>query len=71
MPHVAVTMQPGRDEKIKSDLAKKIQLLVSEEMNLDPKVVSVSVADIAKEDWSDHVQQFPDASMFIKPGTEK
>ncbi len=68
MPHVAVTMQPGRSEEIKTNLAKKIQALVCEEMNLDESVVSVSIEDVAKEDWLDNVRQFPEEAMIIKPG---
>lgn len=66
MPHVAITMFPGRDRKIKAALAEKVQKLVASELGIDKKVVSVSIEDVEKEDWNDSLKRFPAESMFIK-----
>ena len=61
MPHVAITMIPGRDEETKLALAKKTQeFLVGE--------LSVSIQDIPMEDWQKSMEQFPDDIMYVKPG---
>lgn len=66
MPHVAITMFPGRDRKIKAALAEKVQKFVASELGIDKKVVSVSIEDVEKEDWNDSLKRFPAESMFIK-----
>lgn len=68
MPHIAVTMFPGRNEKQKAALAKKLQTFVAEELSIDEKVVSVSVEDIQKEGWTDSMTKFTDDILFVKPG---
>lgn len=50
MPHIAVTMYPGRDEEIKSRFAEKLAAFVAEELGISPSVVSVSVAEVEKQD---------------------
>ena len=66
MPHVAITMFPGRDRKIKAALAEKVKKFVAAELGIDKKVVSVSIEDVEKEDWNDSLKRFPAESMFIK-----
>lgn len=68
MPHIAVTMIPGRNDGQKAALAQKLQDFVAEELSLDKKVVSVSVEDIQKEDWADSMKKFTDDVLFVKPG---
>lgn len=68
MPHVAITMIPGRDDKIKQALALKTQAFLVQELGINPKFVSVSIQDIPKEDWGKSMEQFPDEIMFVKPG---
>ena len=68
MPHIAVTMYPGRTTEQKLKLAKKIQSLVIEELGVDSKVVSVSVEDIPQDKWKDNIAQFPNDVMYIKSG---
>lgn len=67
MPHIDITMYPGRNAEIKAKLAKKVQDCVSEELGIPKEVVSVSVGDIEKENWEEHVKSFPEENMFIKP----
>lgn len=68
MPHVAITMIPGRDNETKQALALKTQAFLVRELGIDPKFVSVSIQDIPKEDWNQSMEQFPDEIMFVKPG---
>ncbi|MGN1157099.1 MAG: 4-oxalocrotonate tautomerase family protein, partial [Agathobacter sp.] len=49
MPHIAITMIPGRDEDAKRRLAKKAQELLIKELGVDSKYVSVSIQDIPME----------------------
>lgn len=68
MPHMAITMIPGRDDKTKQALALKAQAFLVKELGIDPKFVSVSIQDIPKEEWAESMKQFPDQIMFVKPG---
>lgn len=68
MPHVAITMIPGRDNETKQALALKTQAFLVRELGIDPKFVSVSIQDVPKEDWNQSMEQFPDEIMFVKPG---
>lgn len=68
MPHVAITMIPGRDDETKQALALKTQAFLVQELGIDHKFVSVSIQDIPKEDWGKSMEQFPDKIMFVKPG---
>ena len=61
-------MIPGRDNKTKQALALKTQAFLVQELGIDPKVVSVSIQDIPKENWDKSMKQFPDDIMFVKPG---
>jgi len=68
MPHIAITMIPGRNREEKAALAKKVQMFLVEELNLDAKYVSVSIEDIPKEHWNDSMNTIPAEIMFVKPG---
>ena len=68
MPHVAITMIPGRDEETKRILAQKAQEFLVRELGIDPKFVSVSIQDVPTEDWAKSMEQFPDDILFVKPG---
>ena len=68
MPHIAITMIPGRDDKTKAELAKKVQQLLIDELGVQPKFVSVSIEDIPMADWADSMKRFSSDIMFIKPG---
>ena len=67
MPHIAITMYPGRDHATKEALANKIEETVSEELHLDRKYVSVSIEDIAKDKWAEHIGKIPEDIMFVHP----
>ena len=44
-------MIPGRDDKTKQALANKVQRFLAEELQIDPKLVSVSIEDVEKAAW--------------------
>ena len=68
MPHVAITMIPGRDRETKCTLAQKTQAFLVKELGIDPKFVSVSIQDILLEDWAKSMEQFSEDILFVKPG---
>lgn len=68
MPHIAITMFPGRNDETKQALALKTQAFLVKELGIDPKFVSVSIQDIPKEEWDKSMKQFPDEIMLVKPG---
>jgi len=66
MPHIDITMYPGRNDEIKNRLAEKVQQTVANELKVDKGVVSVSIEDVPKEKWDEHIKQF-EKNMFIRP----
>ena len=68
MPHVAITMIPGRDRETKRALAQKTQAFLVKELGIDPKFVSVSIQDVPLEDWAKSMEQFSEDILFVKPG---
>lgn len=68
MPHIAITMIPGRDKETKQALAEKTQAFISNELGIDSKFVSVSIQDIPPENWGQNMEQFPEDILFVKPG---
>lgn len=67
MPHIAVTMIPGRDEPTKKALAEKLQSFLAEELGIDKGLVSVSVQDIPAEHWQEEMRKVPKEVMFVPP----
>ena len=63
MPHIAISMYPGRSREEKAALAEKVRTLVSEELKKDPKVVTVSVHDVPAEKWQEHLDAIPGDSI--------
>ncbi|MEG0856668.1 MAG: tautomerase family protein [Terrisporobacter sp.] len=68
MPHIVVQMYPGRSNEIKEDFAKKVQKLTVEEFGCQPGHVSVSVEDIAQENWKEEVvEKIRPEDLIIEP----
>lgn len=67
MPHIAITMIPGRDKEQKQKLARTIQNIVKEELKIPEKFISVSIEDIPLEHWEQSMEQFSEEIMYIKP----
>ena len=67
MTHVDITMIFGRDEMAKKEFAKNVQNFLADELGIDKSFVSVSIEDILKEKWQEHIENMNDKVMFIKP----
>ena len=68
MPHIDITMIPGRDDTAKKEIAVKVQQFLARELNIDEKFVSVSIEDVEKEEWAAHMERLQDKKMFVEPG---
>lgn len=68
MPHVSITMIPGRSQKVKTDLAQKVQELIADELNLHKNYISISIEDIPLENWQESMKKISDDTMVVKPG---
>lgn len=68
MPHIDITMIPGRDDTAKKEIAVKVQKFLAKELDIDEKFVSVSIEDVAKEKWNAHMENMKDKKMFVEPG---
>ena len=55
MPHVVVKLWPGRNDEIKTNLAKKIADAVVEELKVDIDDVSVAFEEVSRSDWGEQV----------------
>lgn len=65
MPHVDITMIPGRDDAAKKAIALKVQSFLAKELGLDEKFVSVSIEDVPKEEWESHMQGMQSKVRFV------
>lgn len=64
MPHIAITMFAGHDEEYKENLAMKVKDCVVETLNVDRRGVSVSVHDIDREQWTEHMKRFAPETIY-------
>ena len=55
MPHVVVKLWPGRNDEIKTNLAKRIANVVVEELKVDIGDVSVAFEEVSSSDWGEKV----------------
>lgn len=67
MPHIAVTMLPGRDRATKQALAEKLRDTLIDTLGVDEKFVSVSVEDVEMKDWEHSMKRFPEEVIFVNP----
>lgn len=67
MPHIAVSMIPGRNRNTKEILAQKLKECLMEALHVEEKFVSVSVQDIELKDWDGFMQTIPEEAILIKP----
>jgi 4-oxalocrotonate tautomerase len=72
MPHVIVKLYAGRSEQQKAKLAEEVMKAVMAGALCDAQAVSVSIEDIAPEDWVEQVYK-PDIiakpdKLYKKPG---
>ena len=57
MPHIAISMHPGRDTETKRDIAEKMKQQYVEMFGVDDSAVSVSIVEIPAEDFAETIQQ--------------
>jgi 4-oxalocrotonate tautomerase len=72
MPHVIVTLYPGRSEQQKARLAEEIVKDLVAIAKCEEKSVSVAIEEIKPEDWAEKVYR-PDIlnspeKLYKKPG---
>ena len=72
MPHVIVKLWPGKTEQQKSRLANDIAKDVMDVLNYGEESVSVSIQEVAPEEWAEKVYK-PDivngpGKLYKKPG---
>lgn len=67
MPHIAVSMLPGRSREVKQELAGRLRDTLREMLGVDEKFISVSIEDVELKDWDDAMKRFPEENMFINP----
>ena len=46
MPHIDITMYPGRSEELKAELAKNVRDCAAETLKMDKKYFSVSIEEV-------------------------
>ncbi|MGI6116669.1 tautomerase family protein [Luoshenia tenuis] len=66
MPHIAIAMIPGRDEATKQRLAERMRSALIDELGVPENWVSVSLHEIARENWQDVMEQTGDEAMLIR-----
>ena len=71
MPHISVTMHPGRPRDLKERLARRLKEALIAELGCSPDVVSVSIGEVSPDSWKEHVASFPEEDVFIKPGEKQ
>ena len=65
MPHINVKMFPGRDDEKKKDLADKLLQCAQEVLGCPAEALSVSVEDVAPEDWNRDVgEKIPEDKIY-------
>lgn len=73
MPHIVIKLWPGRDEQVKSNLAKKVADAVVEELKVDIGDVSIAIEEVNRGDWGEKVykKEIKDnPNLYVKPDYE-
>lgn len=70
MPHIAVTMLPGRSHAAKQDLAEKLRDALIDVLGVEPKYISVSIEDVEMKDWEKAMERINDKYMIINQQNE-
>lgn len=67
MPHIALSMLPGRSREVKQRLAERLRDTLIETLGVDEKFVSVSVEDVEMKDWNHSMERFAEENIFVNP----
>ena len=57
MPHIAISLFPGRDEETKRDIAEKAQQFYVDTFGADQEAVSVSIVEIPGEEFTETIEK--------------
>lgn len=71
MPHIEIKCYPGRTEEVKKACAERVADVVAQSMGCDISAVSVSIAEVAREDWKSEVwdkQIEGNPELYVNPG---
>lgn len=71
MPHIAVTMLPGRNRATKQALAEKLRDTLTDTLGADEKFVSVSVEDVEMKDRECSMEHFPEEIILVNPNKKQ
>ena len=66
MPHIEISMYPGRDEKTKKEFAEKLRDFAAEVLNVPKSAFSVSIKDVPKDEWEEHIKKYSEENFFVK-----
>ncbi|WP_297980023.1 tautomerase family protein [uncultured Methanobrevibacter sp.] len=56
MPHIQVSLYPGRDDELKNKMAKELKNTIVEKIGIPKEAISVSIEDIEAEDFENTIQ---------------
>ena len=56
MPHIQVSLYPGRDDELKSKMANELKNTIVEKIGISKEVISVSIEDIEPDDFENTIQ---------------
>jgi|GEM_PF-399040 len=57
MPHIAVSLYPGRDDETKRDIAERTKTFFASELGFAADAVSVSIVELAPDDFVPTIEQ--------------
>lgn len=65
MPHITITLLPGRTPEQKKSLARRLKEVLACELDINPVIVSVSVKDLPMEGWNGFLANLPEDEIVI------
>lgn len=66
MPHIDISLYPGRDDATKLDIAQKVERLYASAFDFKDGEVSVSISEIPADEFGETLEQrFEDSELLI------
>ena len=56
MPHIQVSLYPGRDDELKNKMANELRNTIVEKIGIPEEAISVSIEDIKPDDFENTIQ---------------
>ena len=67
MPHIGVSLYPGRDEETKKTLSEDIKRFLVDELSFPPESVSISIIEIEPDNFQDEIsRKYDSKDLYIK-----